>query len=47
MIEIVCGINDVRYGLNVIAGSVDVLICTGGNDGCLSVMVGSFDVCEV
>ncbi len=46
-IEIVRGTNDARYGLNAIAGSVDVLTRTGGNDGRLSVTAGSFDAREV
>ena len=46
-IEIVRGTNDARYGLHAIAGSVDVLTRTGGNDGRLSVTAGSFGAREV
>lgn len=46
-IEIVRGTNDARYGLNAIAGSVDVVTRTGGNDGRLSMTTGSFDAREV
>jgi len=46
-IEIVRGTNDARYGLNAIAGSVDVVTRTGGNDGYLSVTAGSFDAREI
>ncbi|WP_295913448.1 TonB-dependent receptor [uncultured Xanthomonas sp.] len=46
-IEIVRGTNDPRYGLNAIAGSVDVLTRSGGNDGRASVTVGSFGTREV
>ncbi|WP_237393553.1 TonB-dependent receptor [Stenotrophomonas sp. LM091] len=40
--EIVRGTNDARYGLHAIAGDVNVLTRRGGNDGQLSVTVGSF-----
>ncbi|MBD3773888.1 MAG: TonB-dependent receptor [Rhodobacteraceae bacterium] len=40
--EIVRGTNDARYGLNAIAGNVNVLTRQGGNDGQLSVTAGSF-----
>ncbi|PPU73441.1 TonB-dependent receptor [Xanthomonas melonis] len=46
-IEIVRGTNDARYGLNAIAGSVDVLTRSGGNDGRLSVTGGSFGAREL
>ncbi|WP_425480284.1 TonB-dependent receptor [Xanthomonas theicola] len=46
-IEIVRGTNDPRYGLNAIAGSVDVLTRSGGNDGRVSVAAGSFGTREV
>ncbi|MBB3827132.1 TonB-dependent receptor [Xanthomonas arboricola] len=46
-IEIVRGTNDARYGLNAIAGSVDVLTRTGGNDGRLSITGGGFGAREV
>jgi iron complex outermembrane receptor protein len=46
-IEIVRGTNDPRYGLNAIAGSVDVLTRSGGNDGRASVTAGSFGTREV
>lgn len=41
-IEIVRGTNDPRYGLNAIAGHVDVITRSGGNDGLLSVTTGDF-----
>ncbi|WP_045736702.1 TonB-dependent receptor [Xanthomonas sp. MUS 060] len=46
-LEIVRGTNDPRYGLNAIAGSVEVLTRSGGNDGHASVTVGSFGTREV
>nr|WP_045758380.1 TonB-dependent receptor [Xanthomonas albilineans] len=46
-LEIVRGTNDPRYGLNAIAGSVEVLTRSGGNDGRASVTVGSFGTREV
>ncbi|MEE7560925.1 TonB-dependent receptor plug domain-containing protein, partial [Xanthomonas sp. Kuri4-2] len=46
-IEIVRGTNDARHGLNAIAGDVDVLTRSGGNDGYLSLTGGSFGTREV
>ncbi len=46
-IEIVRGTNDARYGLHAIAGDVNVLTRQGGNDGQLSVTVGSFGTRDV
>lgn len=46
-IEIVRGTNDPRYGLYNIAGNVNVLTRTGGNDGQASMTVGSFGTREV
>jgi len=46
-IEIVRGTNDPRYGLNAIAGNVDVLTRSGGNDGRASITAGSFGTREV
>lgn len=46
-IEIVRGTNDPRYGLNAIAGDVNVVTRSGGNDGALSVTAGSFGTREV
>jgi len=40
--DIVRGTNDARYGLNAIAGDVNVVTRQGGNDGQLSVTAGSF-----
>lgn len=40
--EIVRGTNDARYGLNAIAGDVNVVTRQGGNDGQFSVTAGSF-----
>ncbi|MDP9898650.1 TonB-dependent receptor [Variovorax ginsengisoli] len=45
-IEIVRGTNDPRYGLNNIAGNVDVRTRIGGNDGRASVTLGSFGTRE-
>lgn len=45
--EIVRGTNDARYGLHAIAGDVNVLTRQGGNDGQLSVTVGSFGTRDV
>ncbi len=45
--EIVRGTNDARYGLHAIAGDVNVLTRQGGNDGQLSVTVGSFGTQDV
>src|SRR2546427_752235 len=45
-IEIVRGTNDARYGLNNIAGNVNVITRTGGNEGRASVTVGSFGTKE-
>ncbi len=41
-IEIVRGTNDARYGLHAIAGDVNVLTRQGGNEGQMSLTVGSF-----
>lgn len=41
-VEIVRGTNDARYGLNAIAGDVNVLTRQGGNEGQFSVTAGSF-----
>lgn len=46
-IEIVRGTNDPRRGLYAIAGSVDVLTRSGGNDGQASLTLGSFGTREV
>ncbi|HHW4680166.1 MAG TPA: TonB-dependent receptor [Xylella taiwanensis] len=46
-IQIVRGTNDPRYGLNAIAGYVDVITRSGGNDGLLSVTTGSFGTRDV
>ncbi len=46
-IQIVRGTNDARYGLNAIAGDVDVLTRIGGNDGRLSMTLGSFGTREL
>lgn len=46
-IEIVRGTNDPRYGLNAIAGDVNVVTRQGGNDGVLSVGGGSFGTREL
>lgn len=46
-IEIVRGTNDPRYGLNAIAGDVNVVTRSGGNDGAISVTTGSFGTREV
>lgn len=46
-IEIVRGTNDARYGLHAIAGDVNVLTRQGGNDGQLSVTVGSFGTRDI
>lgn len=40
--EIVRGTNDARYGLNAIAGDVNVVTRQGGNDGQLSMTAGNF-----
>jgi len=45
--EIVRGTNDARYGLHAIAGDVNVLTRQGGNDGQLSVTVGSFGTQDI
>ncbi len=44
---IVRGTNDARYGLNNIAGNVDVQTRQGGNDGHASLTVGSYGTREV
>lgn len=41
-IEIVRGTNDPRYGLDAIAGDVNVVTRSGGDEGVLSVTAGSF-----
>ncbi|NIK00478.1 iron complex outermembrane receptor protein [Xanthomonas arboricola] len=46
-IEIVRGTNDPRYGLNAIAGDVNVVTRSGGNDGTLSLATGSFGTYDV
>ncbi|MET0289613.1 MAG: TonB-dependent receptor, partial [Pseudoxanthomonas sp.] len=46
-IEIVRGTNDPRYGLNAIAGDVNVLTRRGGNEGRASVTFGSFGTREI
>jgi iron complex outermembrane receptor protein len=46
-IEIVRGTNDPRYGLNAIAGDVNVVTRSGGNEGAISVTAGSFGTREV
>ncbi|HHW4677952.1 MAG TPA: TonB-dependent receptor [Xylella sp.] len=46
-IQIVRGTNDPRYGLNAIAGYVDVITHRGGNDSLLSVTTGDFGTREV
>lgn len=46
-IEVVRGTNDARYGLNAIAGDVDIITRSGGNDGRLSVTAGSFGTQDV
>lgn len=46
-IEVVRGTNDARYGLNAIAGDVNIITRTGGNDGRLSLTTGSFGTQEV
>lgn len=46
-IEVVRGTNDARYGLNAIAGDVNIVTRSGGNDGRLSVTAGSFGTREV
>ena len=45
--EIVRGTNDARHGLHAIAGAVNVLTRQGGNDGQMSVTVGSFGTRDV
>ena len=46
-IEIVRGTNDARHGLHAIAGTVDVLTRQGGNDGQMSVTMGSFGTRDI
>ncbi|WP_434027368.1 TonB-dependent receptor [[Pseudomonas] boreopolis] len=46
-IEIVRGTNDPRYGLNAIAGDVNVVTRSGGDEGALSVTAGSFGTRDV
>lgn len=46
-IEIVRGTNDPRYGLNNIAGNVNVRTRVGGNEGRATVTAGSFGTREV
>jgi iron complex outermembrane receptor protein len=46
-IEVVRGTNDPRYGLNAIAGDVNVVTRIGGNDGHARLTVGSFGTQEV
>jgi len=46
-IEVVRGTNDARYGLNAIAGDVNLVTRTGGNDGRLDVTLGSYGTREV
>jgi len=46
-IEVVRGTNDARYGLNAIAGDVNLVTRVGGDAGHLSVTAGSFGTREV
>lgn len=46
-IEIVRGTNDARYGLNAIAGDVNVVTRQGRDDGVVSLGAGSFDTREI
>ena len=46
-VEIVRGTNDPRYGLNAIAGDVNMVTRSGGNNGALSVTTGSFGTREI
>lgn len=46
-IEVVCGINDVCYGLYNIVGNVNIVICQGGNYDEVCLIYGSFNMCQV
>ncbi|SFE15168.1 iron complex outermembrane recepter protein [Paracidovorax konjaci] len=46
-VEVVRGTNDPRYGLHNIAGNVNVLTRTGGNEGRATVTAGSFGTRDV